>query len=266
MARGWGRFAAYGAVLGDAPARLFSATGFVARLPQSMTGIGIVLLVSLTSGSFGRAGAVAADVHGGGRGGRPGVGPGDGPGRPGTGAGRRYGRLRPRRQPDRGRRVRALAAAGHPGGHRAGRALLRPGGRLGAGPLDPPAARLAAAGHRVRPRGRGRRADLHRRTRPGDVPRDVGRPGRGAGGLGRGGGARRAGARRAARHRAAPAATADPGPTGLPAPHRPTGCRCTCWSRRCWRPRRAEGCSGAWRSWSWRSRASTASSRPPACC
>ena len=59
---GTGRFAAYAAVLGDAPARTFSLTGLVARLPQSMTGIGIVLLVSLTSGSFGRAGAVAATV------------------------------------------------------------------------------------------------------------------------------------------------------------------------------------------------------------
>jgi len=56
------RFAAYGAVLGDPAARAFSLTGFVARLPQSMTGIGIVLLVSLTSGSFGRAGLVAAAV------------------------------------------------------------------------------------------------------------------------------------------------------------------------------------------------------------
>ena len=32
----------------------------MARLPLSMTGLGIVLLVSLTSGSFGRAGLVAA--------------------------------------------------------------------------------------------------------------------------------------------------------------------------------------------------------------
>lgn len=56
------RFAAYAAVLGDPAARAFSLTGFVARLPQSMTGIGIVLLVSLTSGSFGRAGLVAGAV------------------------------------------------------------------------------------------------------------------------------------------------------------------------------------------------------------
>ena len=41
-------------------ARAFSAAGFVARLPLSMTGLGIVLLVSLSSGSFGRAGLVAA--------------------------------------------------------------------------------------------------------------------------------------------------------------------------------------------------------------
>jgi hypothetical protein len=55
-------FAAYATVLGDPAARAFSLTGFVARLPQAMTGIGIVLLVSLTDGSFGRAGAVVACV------------------------------------------------------------------------------------------------------------------------------------------------------------------------------------------------------------
>ena len=42
----------------------FSLAGFVARLPMSMTGIGIVLLVSLTTGSFGQAGLLIA--HGGG--------------------------------------------------------------------------------------------------------------------------------------------------------------------------------------------------------
>ena len=38
----------------------FSLAGFVARLPMSMTGIGIVLLVSLTTGSFGLAGLLTA--------------------------------------------------------------------------------------------------------------------------------------------------------------------------------------------------------------
>ncbi len=38
----------------------FSLAGFVARLPMSMTGIGIVLLVSLTTGSFGQAGLLVA--------------------------------------------------------------------------------------------------------------------------------------------------------------------------------------------------------------
>jgi len=60
--RGRARFAAYATLLGDRPARTFSLTGFVARLPQSMTGIGLVLLVSLTTGSFGRAGIVAGTV------------------------------------------------------------------------------------------------------------------------------------------------------------------------------------------------------------
>lgn len=52
-------FEAYRQVLADPRARAFSAAGFVARLPLSMTGIGIVLLVSLTTGSFGRAGIIA---------------------------------------------------------------------------------------------------------------------------------------------------------------------------------------------------------------
>ena len=42
----------YQQVLSDRHAVAFSLAGFVARLPMSMTGIGIVLLVSLTTGSF----------------------------------------------------------------------------------------------------------------------------------------------------------------------------------------------------------------------
>lgn len=57
MATGLGT---YREVLTDPRARLFSLAGFIARMPMSMTGFGIVLLVSLTSGSFGRAGLVAA--------------------------------------------------------------------------------------------------------------------------------------------------------------------------------------------------------------
>ena len=51
---------AYRQLLSDRHAVAFSFAGFVARLPLSMTGIGIVLLVSLTTGSFGRAGLLAA--------------------------------------------------------------------------------------------------------------------------------------------------------------------------------------------------------------
>lgn len=56
------RFAPYLTLLRDRPARTFSLTGLVARLPQSMTGIGLVLLVSGATGSFGRAGVVAGAV------------------------------------------------------------------------------------------------------------------------------------------------------------------------------------------------------------
>jgi len=51
---------AYRAVLADPSARAFSLAGLVARLPISMTGIGIVLLISLSTGSFGLAGLVTA--------------------------------------------------------------------------------------------------------------------------------------------------------------------------------------------------------------
>ena len=57
MAAGFG---AYRQVLGTSEARGFTAAGFVARLPMSMTGLGIVLLISITSGSYGRAGLVTA--------------------------------------------------------------------------------------------------------------------------------------------------------------------------------------------------------------
>jgi MFS family permease len=50
----------YQQVLSDRQAVAFSLAGFVARLPMSMTGIGIVLLVSLTTGSFGQAGLLVA--------------------------------------------------------------------------------------------------------------------------------------------------------------------------------------------------------------
>ena len=51
---------AYRAVLADPRARAFSTAGFVARMPLSMTGLGIVLLVSAATGSFGQAGLVTA--------------------------------------------------------------------------------------------------------------------------------------------------------------------------------------------------------------
>jgi MFS family permease len=50
----------YQQVLSDRSAVAFTVAGFVARLPMSMTGIGIVLLVSLTTGSFGLAGLLVA--------------------------------------------------------------------------------------------------------------------------------------------------------------------------------------------------------------
>ena len=50
----------YQQVLSDRHAVAFSLAGFVARLPMSMTGIGIVLLVSLTTGSFALAGLLTA--------------------------------------------------------------------------------------------------------------------------------------------------------------------------------------------------------------
>ncbi len=53
-------FSAYRTVLADPKARAFTLAGLLARLPLSMTGLGIVLLISLSTGSFGRAGLVTA--------------------------------------------------------------------------------------------------------------------------------------------------------------------------------------------------------------
>ncbi|MBC9731964.1 MFS transporter [Nocardioides marmotae] len=52
--------AAYRRILKNPGAALFSATGLVARLPISMAGLGIVLLVESSTGSYGVAGAVSA--------------------------------------------------------------------------------------------------------------------------------------------------------------------------------------------------------------
>ena len=57
MAAGFG---AYRQVLGTSETRAFTAAGFAARLPMSMTGLGIVLLISILTGSYGRAGLVTA--------------------------------------------------------------------------------------------------------------------------------------------------------------------------------------------------------------
>jgi MFS family permease len=51
---------AYREVLSDPRARAFTSAALLARLPMSMTGLSIVLLVSLESGSFGRAGLITA--------------------------------------------------------------------------------------------------------------------------------------------------------------------------------------------------------------
>ncbi len=50
---------AYRRILAVPGARLFSATGLVGRLPMSMEGLGIVLLVEDVTGSYGYAGSVA---------------------------------------------------------------------------------------------------------------------------------------------------------------------------------------------------------------
>ncbi len=53
-------FSPYRRVLATPGALLFSATGLVGRLPISMSGLGIVLLVEAGTGSYGVAGAVSA--------------------------------------------------------------------------------------------------------------------------------------------------------------------------------------------------------------
>ncbi|MER0244900.1 MFS transporter [Streptomyces sp. HSW2009] len=50
----------YGALFAAPGARAFSAAGFVARMPLSMTGIGLITMLSELRGQYGTAGAVAA--------------------------------------------------------------------------------------------------------------------------------------------------------------------------------------------------------------
>ena len=54
------RSSPYGRALGIPGARAFSAAGVLARLPISMTGLGIVVLVASTTGSWSRGGALSA--------------------------------------------------------------------------------------------------------------------------------------------------------------------------------------------------------------
>lgn len=49
---------AYRALLADPRARAFTVAGFVARAPMSMSALSIVLLVTATTGSYGRAGVI----------------------------------------------------------------------------------------------------------------------------------------------------------------------------------------------------------------
>ena len=105
---------AYRQILADPRARAFSAAGLVARLPLSMTGLGIVLLISLTSGSFGRAGLVAAVAHAHRCGRRAAVGPGDRPIGPGPGAGPRGDDQQRQPGPAGHQRPARLAARRHP--------------------------------------------------------------------------------------------------------------------------------------------------------
>ncbi|HEX8509760.1 MAG TPA: MFS transporter [Propionibacteriaceae bacterium] len=51
-------FGAYRTLLADPRARAFSLAGLVARMPLSMTALSIVLLVTASTGSFGRAGVI----------------------------------------------------------------------------------------------------------------------------------------------------------------------------------------------------------------
>src|SRR5690606_34828407 len=50
----------YLTLLSDRTALAFTLAGFIARLPVSMSGLGIVLLISLPTGSYGSAGLVTA--------------------------------------------------------------------------------------------------------------------------------------------------------------------------------------------------------------
>ena len=162
---------AYGADLQPIGRRCgFSAAGFIARLPMAMSGIGIVLLVSLTTGSFGRAGLITGvgTAVGGGRPHRCGDGPSTGWARPAV--------LIVAAVDQRGQAVGAdhlgardwplavslIAAVGVGVGYSSAGSAVRArwSARL---------AGSAAAEHRVRVRGDARRGRLHHRPGPGHL-------------------------------------------------------------------------------------------------
>ncbi len=73
----------------------FSASGLVARLPISMVGLGIVLLVEAATGSYGLAGAVSGGLRRGGGGLRDRPGAAARPARAGDGSWSRWWRCSP---------------------------------------------------------------------------------------------------------------------------------------------------------------------------
>ena len=78
-------FTSYRRILAQPGALRFSMTGLVARLPISMVGLGIVLLVSAATGSYGVAGAISAAYMVANAGVRDPPGPAARPARPGAG-------------------------------------------------------------------------------------------------------------------------------------------------------------------------------------
>ena len=223
---------AYRRILAVPGALLFSATGLVARLPISMQGLGIVLLVVDVTGSYGLAGAVAgattianaAATH------RPGPlprPPRPAPGAagadrdvgPGAGAAGRLG-------------ARRVAALGDVRLRRRGGAGAAVGRHLRAGPLVARPRRAAPGADGLRPGVGRRRVRVHHRADPGDGPGD---------GLGPGGGPRRR------RWSPASAARSSWPPSGRPSRRGTRGWRSSPTGRGC-----RCGSSCRWRSWRWR--------------
>ena len=161
-------FASYRRVLTVPGAWVFSVGGLLARMPMAMVSLGIVLLVSSRTGSYGTGGHGVRGVPRRERLVRDPPGEAHRPARAEPGAAGGGGTLHPRAGRDDGLRRGGAAGAVAAPVRRRGRCRAAPDRLLRAVPLVAPGRGQGRPPHRLRLRVGGRRGGLHRRPGPGD--------------------------------------------------------------------------------------------------